>query len=192
MGYIDKNGKTVIPIIYDNVKWFERGLCPVKKDGLWGFLNEKGETIAPMMYDDILVSEEISIGERLWFFAQDGYCAVKKSGKWGLVDKDNNIVIDFEYDGINFTSNGIEDWHYFSDDGFLSVQKGKFWSVINKDGLNHIPFEYDDVVIWSKGNVCVKKNGKWGLLDSLGKQLVPIEHKYAMDAGNYFYKTNKK
>lgn len=184
-GYINKNGIEVIPVIYDEIKWFENGLCPAKKESLWGFVNEKGKLIIPMMYDDILVSEKISVDDGLWFFSQDGYCAVKKNGEWGLIDKDNNMVINFEYDGIKFTSSGLDDWRYFSD-GFLPVQKGKFWSVVNQDGLNHIPFEYDDVEIWSDGNVCVKRNDKWGLLDSLGGQLVPIEHKCAMDAGNFY------
>jgi hypothetical protein len=190
-GYINKKGEEVIPLIYDEIKWFELGLCPIRKNGLWGFLNEKGELIVPIMYDDILVSEEVSVDGGLWFFSQDGLCAVKKNGKWGLIDNENNIVVDFEYDGIKFTTSGLDDWRYFSD-GFLSVKKGKFWSVINKDGLNKIPFEYDDVEIWSEGNVCIKRNNKWGLLDSLGKQLVPIEHKNAMDAGNFNYKTNNK
>lgn len=190
-GYINKKGKEVIPLIYDEIKWFEKGLCPAKKDGLWGFLNEKGEVVVPTVYDDILVPEEVSVEGGLWFFSQDGYCAVKKNGKWGLIDKDNYVIVNFEYDGIKFTSGGLEDWRYFSD-GFLAVQKGNFWSVVNKKGLNHIPFEYDDVEIWSEGNVCIKKNSKWGLLDSLGRQLVPIEHKNAMDAGNFNYKTNNK
>lgn len=188
-GYINKNGEIIIPVIYDEIKWIECGLRPVKKNGLWGFLNEKNEIVVPMMYDDILVSETVSTDSELWFFSQDGYCAVKKNKKWGLIDKENNTIIDFEYDGIKWTSNGLEDWRYFSDEGFLSVQKGKFWSVINKDGVNRIPFEWDDVEIWSEGNVCVKRNNKWGLVDSLGKQLVPIEHKYAMDAGNYIYRS---
>lgn len=188
-GYINKKGEEVIPVIYGDIKWFEKGLCPTKKDGLWGFLNEKGEVVVSMIYDDILVSNEVSVDDGLWFFSQDGYCAVKKNGKWGLVDNENNIVVNFEYDGIKYTSSGLDDWRYFSD-GFLTVQKGNFWSVINKNGLNHIPFEYDNVEIWSEGNVCVKRNNKWGLLDSLGRQLVPIEHKNAMDAGNFIYKTN--
>lgn len=188
-GCINKRGKEIIPVIYDEIKWFDLGLCPVKKDGLWGFLNEKGEIVIPTIYDDILISEEVSVGGGLWFFSQDGYCALKKNGKWGLVDKENNAVVNFEYDGMKFTSSGLDDWRYFSD-GFLAVQKGKFWSVINKKGLNHIPFEYDNVELWSEGNVCVKRNNKWGLLDSLGRQLVPIEHKNAMDAGNYIYKNN--
>lgn len=187
-GCINKNGEIVIPIIYDDIKWIENGLRPVKKDGLWGFLNEKGEVAVPMMYDDILVSQAISTDSELWFFSQDDYCAVKKNGKWGLIDKDNNTIVGFEYDEIKFTSQGLDDWRYFCDN-FLSVKKGQFWSVINKDGINRIPFEYDDVEIWSEGNVCVKKNDKWGLVDSLGKQLVPIEYKYAMDAGNYNYRS---
>ncbi|MCL2027983.1 MAG: WG repeat-containing protein [Bacteroidales bacterium] len=186
-GYINKKGEAVIPIIYDDIKWFERDLCPVKKDGLWGFLNERGEIVVPMMYDDILVSEEVEIGARFWFFSRDKYCAVKKNGKWGVIDKDNNIVVNFEYDEIKFYSSGLGDWRYFDEHNFIAVRKGKFWSIINKDGINHIPFEYDDVEIWSEGNVCVKRNGKWGLVDSLGRQLVPIEHQYAYDAGNYIY-----
>ena len=191
-GYIKTNGEIVIPIIYDEIKWLERGLRPVKKDGMWGFLNANGEVVVPTMYEDILIDETVSPDYELWFFAQDGYCAVKKNGKWGLIDNNNNTIIDFEYDGINWTSSGLEDWRYFSDEGFLRVQKGKFWSVINKDGVNRIPFEWDDVEIWSEGNVCVKRNNKWGLVDSLGKQLVPIEHKYAMDAGNYQWKSNNQ
>ena len=186
-GYINENAEIVIPIIYDEIKWAERGLRPAKKDGMWGFLNENGEIVVPMMYEDILIDETVSTDYELWFFAQDGYCAAKKNGKWGLIDNNNNTVINFEYDGINWTSDGLEVWCYFSDEGLLRVQKGKFWGVINKDGVNRIPFEWDDVAIWSEGNVCVKKDGKWGLLDSLGKQLVPIEHKNAMNAGNFNY-----
>lgn len=190
-GYVNKSGEEVIPVIYDEIKWFENGLCPVRKDKLWGFLNIKGEIIVPLMYDDILVFNEVSVNGGLWFFSQDGFCAVMKNGKWGLIDKQNKTVVNFEYDGIKFTSSGLDDWRYFSE-GFLSVQKGKFWSVINKAGSNNIPFEYDDVVMWSEGNVCIKSNNKWGLLDSLGRQLVPIVHKNAMDAGNFNYKTRSK
>lgn len=190
-GYINKTGDEIIPFIYDEIKWFETGLCPAKKDGLWGFLNKKGEVVVPTMYDDILVSKVVSVDGGLWFFSQDGSCAVKKNDKWGLIDKNNNTIVHFDYDGIKSTSSGSDDWRYFSD-GFLAVKKGKFWSVVNKKGLNNIPFKYDDVEIWSEGNVCVKKNSKWGLLDSMGKQLVPIVHRNAMDAGNFSYKTNNK
>lgn len=191
-GYINKIGLEIIPLIYDKIKWFEYGLCPVKKDEFWSFINEKGELVVPLEYDDILVSNKTSFEGGLWFFSQDGFCAVKKNGKWGLIDKDNNTVVNFEYEGIKFTSSGLDDWRYFSD-GYLSVKKGKFWSVINKNGLSRIPFEYDDVEIWSEGKVCVKKNNKWGQLDSLGRLIVPIEQKNAIDAGNFnYYKKQKK
>jgi len=190
-GYISRDGDPIIPLVYDQMKWFEDGLCPVMKDSLWGFLNEAGEISIPLMYEDIQIINTASIYEGLWFFSQDGYCALKKNGSWGLIDRGNNIVTHFKYDSIKFTSRSLDEWRYFSD-GFLSVRIGKFWSVVNKDGVNHIPFEYDDVEIWSEGNVCVKRNGKWGLLDSLGRQLVSIEHEYAMDAGNYLYRMSRE
>ncbi len=186
-GYINKNGEEIIPLIYDEIKWFENGLCPARKDLLWGFLNEVGEVVVPMDYEDILVSNQVSVGGGLWYLSQDGFYAVMKNGKWGLIDKANNVVTNFKYDSIKFTSSGLDEWSYFSE-GYLTVRIGEFWSVINKDGVNHIPFEYDDVEIWSEGNICIKKNGKWGLLDSLGRQLVSIEHGHAKDAGNYIYK----
>ncbi|QKG80816.1 WG repeat-containing protein [Tenuifilum thalassicum] len=177
-GLVNKKDEVLADCVYDefyipDVQLFYEKRAAAKKDGLWGFLNEKGELVVPFMYNDILVSEEVSVEGGRWFFSQDGYCAVKKNGKWGLIDKYNNIIVNFEFDSIKFTSYGLEDWRYFSE-GFLAVQKGKCWSVINKKGLNHIHFEYDDVEIWSEGNVCVKKNSKWGLVDSTGKQLVPI------------------
>lgn len=44
-GYIDKEGKTVIPFVFDEVKVFSEGLLPVKRFGRWFFIDEKGNYI---------------------------------------------------------------------------------------------------------------------------------------------------
>ena len=43
-GYIDKSGKAVIPIIYDNTCSFSfgEGLVSVNKDGKWGYIRQVG------------------------------------------------------------------------------------------------------------------------------------------------------
>lgn len=51
-GYIDIDGKTVIPFIYDFAFYFFEGLAAVKKDGKWGYINPSGETVIPFIYDE--------------------------------------------------------------------------------------------------------------------------------------------
>lgn len=41
-GYFDKDGKVVIPNIYDSVEEFSNGLAKVKLNGKWGFINKEG------------------------------------------------------------------------------------------------------------------------------------------------------
>lgn len=42
-GYSDKDGKEVIPCIYDSVEEFSNGLAKVKLNDKWGYINKKGE-----------------------------------------------------------------------------------------------------------------------------------------------------
>lgn len=43
-GFIDKNGKEVIPCKYDDASGFSEGLAQVKKNGKWEFINKYGLT----------------------------------------------------------------------------------------------------------------------------------------------------
>ncbi len=52
-GYINKTGKVVIPLQYDDAYSFYEGLAVVKKDGKYGFINKTGNIIVPLQYDDV-------------------------------------------------------------------------------------------------------------------------------------------
>lgn len=50
-GYLDKNGKVVVPFIYDKGNPFSEGKAAVKRNKKWGFVDSIGKEIIPCVYD---------------------------------------------------------------------------------------------------------------------------------------------
>ena len=51
-GFIDKTGKEVIPIKYDNAWGFSEELANVRLNNKWGFIDKTGKEVTPIKYDD--------------------------------------------------------------------------------------------------------------------------------------------
>src|SRR6185503_10002846 len=52
-GFADENGKLVIPMKYQQVKYFEKGRALVKLNNKWGIIDKTGKELAPLKYDTI-------------------------------------------------------------------------------------------------------------------------------------------
>ncbi len=50
-GFIDQQGKIVIPIMYEDFSNFQEGLAAVKKGGKWGYINQRNQVVIPFRYD---------------------------------------------------------------------------------------------------------------------------------------------
>ncbi|WGU68021.1 WG repeat-containing protein [Capnocytophaga canimorsus] len=51
-GFINKRGKEIIPLVYDNISGnFLGGIAKVGINGKQGYINTKGEEIIPIQYD---------------------------------------------------------------------------------------------------------------------------------------------
>lgn len=85
-GYVNKLGKIVVPLMYDDAFDFERGRAIVKIGEKFGLINEKNATVIPFEFDDI---------EKL---DDNGNLNVLKGNKWGVMDSDGKMVIAPEYD----------------------------------------------------------------------------------------------
>ncbi len=48
-----RDNKQITEIIYEDVKYFEDGYCPVKKNGKWGFIDEQGKEVTDFIWDDV-------------------------------------------------------------------------------------------------------------------------------------------
>ena len=110
VGFIDKTGKEVIPIKYDDADGFYDGLCGVKMGGKWGYIDQTGKMVIPVSF------------ERIQIF-KNGIAVVVSGGKWGAIDKTGSTIIPFEYQYI-----------VFQEDGKISVQKDGVKFFIDKNG----------------------------------------------------------
>ena len=111
-GFIDKTGKEVIPIKYDNAEFFSEGLALVKLNNKYGFIDKAGKEVIPIKYDDA-------------YSFSEGLAKVKLNNKYGFIDKTGKEVIPIKYD----------DAYSFSKISSLALVKleGK-WFYINQKG----------------------------------------------------------
>jgi hypothetical protein len=104
--------------------------------------------------------------------------AFEVKNKWGIKDIHGNIVVPAQYNfaKINF---------YYYNHGFVN-SGGKFtnkqftgglWGVVNNKGSLIIDTKFEDIegLRHTKGYFACKLNDKWGLLDSTGKEIFPLE-----------------
>ena len=126
VGLIDKNGKEVVPCIYDMIAgtiiiykdgymsgYFSDGLALAQKDNKYGFVDQNGKEVTPFKYVEARPVIEGMAPVQL-----------ELSGKWGYINQYGEEIIPFKYAGTSDFENG-----------FASVSlDGKKWIYIDKEG----------------------------------------------------------
>lgn len=112
-GFLDLQGKVVIPIEYDSMRPFSGGLAPVQKDDKWGYIDRDGKIVIPFQFDeaDSFASglAPVKLGEDSGF--------IDKSGKFAF---HLNFKSSLGFFGINSSGLDIADSDvagYWTDDG---------------------------------------------------------------------------
>ena len=157
-GFIDKNGKEVIPCKYGYAGGFSEGLALVQMNDKWGFVDKNGKEVIPCKYDDA------------WDLSE-GLAQVKKNGKWGFIDKNGKEVIPCKYD-----------YAYAFYEGLAAVIMNGKYVFIDKNGKEVIPCKYDYAGGFSEGLAKVKMNDKRGFIDKNGNEVIPCRYD---DAGDF-------
>jgi len=101
VGFIDANGKIIVPIEYDDVQAFDDFvdltskdvLFGVKKNDKWGFVNAQNQTVIPFMYSDIQGPFSY------------GIAPVYIDGKLGLINLKNEKLTQFTGSSYGSSSN---------------------------------------------------------------------------------------
>jgi hypothetical protein len=200
-GFMDKTGKLVIPMEYDEVGDFSEGLAWVSKAGKYGAIDKSGNVVIPLMYADVAPCREGLMAASL-----DGECG-------GYIDRDNNVVIPFEYDsgcyfsdGLAFVRKGNEwscidrnnnvvfytecDMAYVFSEGFavigrLTGETDEYgeplykYGCVDKTGKVILPMEYDSALGFSEGLMAVSKGGRHGYVDTTGKVVIELQYEEA-------------
>lgn len=93
-GFKDKNGKEVIPPIYDEVFNFKDDLACVERKELFGYITRDNELVIPYKYE---VASSFS----------EGLACVGNESKCGYINKNGDVVIPFIYDAGTPFVNGV-------------------------------------------------------------------------------------
>lgn len=160
-GFIDKTGKTIIPLMYEfSGSGFHDGIAAVKLNGKMGYIDKNNKTVLPFVYEDAR-----SI--------RDGLALVKLNGKYGFISKTGKQVIAANHDYAYEFSEGLAAVNKGGVMGDYFIKGGK-WGFIDKTGKQVIPFLYDNVNPFSEGLACVMQNKKAGYIDNTGRLVIPM------------------
>ena len=111
-GYVDKNGREVVPCIYQNASMFKDGYAYVQdQDGRYGYIDTTGQAVIPLQYNGAF-----GYGEGLFTV---GYAA-QYDYRYGMVDANNTEVVPIQYTDISVAKNGIA---YAIKDGEIVILK---------------------------------------------------------------------
>ena len=143
-GFINKDGREVIPCKYDWVNLFLKGLAKVKLNRKYGYIDRTGREVIPCKYDGINAFSE-------------GLAKVELNDKYGYIDRTGREVIPCKYDGIGDFVEGLA----------LVILNWKL-GFIDKIGREVIPLKYDSASQFYRGLTHAKLNGKQGYIDKQG------------------------
>ncbi|MGL4738059.1 MAG: WG repeat-containing protein [Cellulosilyticaceae bacterium] len=196
-GYINPQGKWVIPPTYESAMAFDEGFGIVQKDDLFGAVNGNGKIVIPLKYQSlgqpkdglVIFTDKEGMGvlktngkvltkKRYSYVAdyQDDLALVMALGKegqsqYGYIDQKGKEVIKPQYSNAY----GFEDAK-----ALVSTEAGKY-QLIDQSGKVITAIDYpvvygyqDDRMIYSE-----QVGGLMGYLDSQGKVVIPAQFKTA-------------
>ena len=179
-GVITSAGNTKLNTEYQYLKYLFDGNYIAKKDGKFGIINLEGAQIVEFKYENItyMSKEGFIRADR-----PDGQTdlmntefQVKCSGIVSEVNSLNSFIKvreNGEYKYYNFKlEEQTTDEVYSANTLFLSKMDSKY-GYTNKNGLVVVDYTYEDATEQNTyGYYAVKKNGKWGAIDSTGNIVV--------------------
>jgi len=150
-GFIDAEGREIVPPRYQKILGFSEGMAGVKLADKWGFIDDAGKEVVPPKYDDVN--------------SFSGYRAkVVQNGKVGFIDQTGAEVIPLKYDRA-----------FSFHDGLAEVVVSDKHGFIDAAGDEVIPLRYERASRYSEGLVAVTWQGKLGFIDKNGREVIPFK-----------------
>lgn len=156
-GYIDRNGKEIVPCMYDWIGPFSEGFAVMMKNRKWGYVDLTGKEVIAPEYDQ---AEPFK-----------GGCAVVAKGriqseyKFGLINTQGKKLMRFESSIQLDYQNG-----YYRLCRYDREKREKYYGWVNLQGKEVIPAIYTNGCNIENGVAVVYKNNAWGLVDTTGNE----------------------
>ncbi len=191
-GFIDQNGRVVIPLCFDAVGDFSEGMARFERDKKWGYIDMTGKVVIEPRFP---WAQEFS----------EGLARVQVSGlqlsadaKWGFIDKTGAVVID-ERQETSFGEHnniGTDSAESAFHDGLAVIEVGGKKGYIDKTGKFAIPPEFTYVYPFSEGMASVTKSTSgddgWGYIDKTGKWMIAPQFEWGSSFNQGLASVNRK
>ena len=132
----------------------------------------RGEILTKTIYDDIYDNPRSPV-------FTEGFLKVCKNGKYGYIDKSGNEVIPCKYSQVDNFKDGIAKvW------GDVVKEFGYgFIGYVNNKGKEIVPCIIKKIGDYYRNGYVtyINNNGKYGVVDKLGKVVIPFEYDYICD-----------
>lgn len=200
-GIASADGIIIIPCEYEQISTLSRGQAIVRKAGRIYAVDADNNRIAVpdaeisdfgnLADNRIPVLIEGSWHRATWDFEvganafeaigmySGGYAAAKTNGRWGVIDLSNNWLIPPEFDAIIKDELG----RCYAQ-GAVFVRSGDIVHLIVNGNI--VGEAYEDAHPFSdEGYAAVKRNGKWGFIDTSGTVVIPFTFDDALSFGQH-------
>ena len=153
-GYIDTTGKLVISCSYSRAEPFSEGRAAVYKDGNCGYLTREGDALTAFVF------------KQCQRFA-DGRAVVFQGSlrKAGLLDTSGKLLIEPSINRLLDFSEGR---------GLVRDEQYRFYYITEQAGMYN--GYYQKAGSFNHGVAVVQINGKWGVINRRGMELVPPKY----------------
>ena len=153
-GFIDTTGKLVISCIYPKVSGFSEGRAVVQKNGLCGYIDLSGKEIIPLEYSRCLDFK-------------DGKAVVYKGmRKAGVIDRSGQVIIEPSIDRLLLFAEGR---------GLVRDESSYQFYYITEEA-NLYDGYYERATGFKHGVAVVQINGKWGIINQKGIEVIPPKY----------------
>lgn len=197
LGVLNIQGDTLQPVVFSECTKIDQGLFALvredstKEQAIYVRLQAKDFVHKDVPNGEVILIDKLGNKifqesfDRVPSFQQSGVAIAKSSGKWGIIHKKGEILLPFKYDSIHFKG-------YY----YRTFQEGGSSFIFITDTIRKIDgidtLSYDD----TRRRFAFRQNGRWGLLDTLGKILTPPisdqEIRFDFYTEHAFIKTGQK
>lgn len=172
-GYIDTQGKIIIPPLYDHAYDFNNGVAVVglaNKDGENGYqvIDRRGNVLFGIQLTNSLLDTQFCNGLLMYKELNTGHCC--------YLDKEGLPLI--------YLPENVREAYRF-DHEMAVFQTTTGTGIIDRKGGVLIPATYENAFVAGKGKVCLQTDGKWAIAEPNERLLC----KFVYDSIGTFYDT---
>lgn len=177
-------------IIFQNNEYddINEAFITLRKNNKLAIVNNQGKVISDFIYDEITPECFIDSSPSGFYDTYsvtsnrpNRYIYFKKDNKYGIMDNNYDVILNNVYDQI--TESMIGNFVYIS----KNTPTGSKWGIYNIiERKEIIAPQFDSAIKNSETFFVVSTNGKYGLYDTLGKQVLPLQYSSRLSVDKLF------